>query len=125
MEFKVIIAGGRDFNDFDMLKSTVDKLLKYVDKSKNDIIIVSGKAKGADSLGEKYAKINNLKVESHPANWDVYGKSAGYRRNAEMAKSVSESQGMLIAFWDEKSRGTKNMIEISKRYNIETNVIKY
>ena len=58
MEFKVIIAGGRDFNDFDMLKSSVDKLLKNVDKSKNDIIIVSGKAKGADSLGEKYAKIN-------------------------------------------------------------------
>ena len=52
MEFKVIIAGGRDFNDFDMLKSSVDKLLKNVDKSKNDIIIVSGKAKGADSLGE-------------------------------------------------------------------------
>lgn len=61
------------------------------------------------------------------ADWDRYGKSAGYRRNAEMAKFASEegNKGVLIAFWDGESRGTKNMIDLAKRYGLKVHVVNY
>ena len=79
---KVIVAGGRDFNDYELLKSKLDYILQ---NKLPDVEIVSGAARGADSLGERYAKENNLGLHRKPADWDTYGKSAGYRRNAEMA----------------------------------------
>lgn len=81
--FKVVVAGGRDFNDYNLLKNTLDHLLQ---NKLPDVEIVSGAARGADSLGEKYAHEKNLSLHRKPADWDRYGKSAGYRRNAEMAK---------------------------------------
>lgn len=100
---KVIIAGSRRFTDYEYLKSTVDWLLE---KSK-DIEIFSGGAIGADVLGEKYAKERGYPIKSFPANWSKHGKSAGPIRNKEMADGAN----LLIAFYDGKSRGTKNMIK--------------
>lgn len=126
LDFKVIIAGGRDYDDFDRLVRKIDKILSNVVKKGMNIIVVSGCAKGADQLGEKYAELRGYYIEKHPADWDKYGKSAGYRRNAEMAKSVDENiDGGLVAFWDYKSRGTENMIDIAKRYGLSTRVIEY
>lgn len=74
--------------------------------------IISGTAKGADSFGEEWAQANGVKIEYFAANWAKYKRAAGPKRNADMA---DHSQG-LIAVWDGKSRGTKNMIEeASKR----------
>jgi hypothetical protein len=115
--FKVIVAGSRDFNDYELLKSTLDKLLV----NQIDIIIVSGTARGADKLGERYAADKGYSISSHPADWDKYGKSAGYIRNEEMAK---EADG-LVAFWDGKSRGTKHMIDLAHKYNLKVKVIEY
>ena len=114
---KVIIAGGRDFNDFDLLDNACDKLLRGI----NSIEIVSGKAKGADSLGMRYANENYYKLSLFPADWDKYGKSAGYKRNLQMA----EYADALIAFWDGKSRGTKMMIELAKSNGLKVSVIYY
>lgn len=127
MDFKVIVAGGREFQDFKLLCSKLDQLLVSVKKRGDNIVIVSGKARGADSLGEKYARLNNYTIESHPANWNTYGKSAGYRRNAEMAKSASviKDQGALVAFWDGRSRGTKSMIDLANKYKLHVRVIRY
>ena len=80
--FKVIVAGGRDFTDYALLKSTLHHLLS----KKSDIEIVSGVARGADSLALQFASQNHLPVKKFPANWDIYGKSAGFRRNKEMAE---------------------------------------
>ena len=117
--FKVIIAGGRDFNDYNMLKNTCDKLL--CNKVKEGIEIVSGQAKGADSLGERYARERSYAVRLFPAEWDKYGKSAGYKRNAQMA----EYADALIAFRNGQSRGTQHMINLAKEKNLLVKVIHY
>lgn len=118
--FKIVIAGGRDFANYPLLKSKVDALLSAKSKT-HKIVIVSGKARGADSLGEQYAAENGYEISAHPADWDKYGKSAGYRRNAEMAQEADA----LIAFWDGKSRGTKHMIDLAEKHGCLVRVIKY
>lgn len=129
-ELRVIIAGGRDFDDFPLLMNKCIEIIAEETK-KNDslekIRIVSGTARGTDKLGEQYARIAHHEVSRFPAAWDIYGKSAGYRRNAEMAKFASEDGniGVLIAFWDGKSRGTKHMIDLAKRYGLDVHIVSY
>lgn len=116
--FKLIVAGGRDFNDYKLLKSKLDSLLK--NKNKNEIIIVSGGARGADTLGEKYAMENEITLKRFLANWDL-GKQAGYIRNKEM----SDYSDAVIAFWDGSSKGTGHMIDIAKEKGLQLRVINY
>ena len=118
---KVIIAGTRDFNDYAYLKKNVDYFLQGINPNNEEIEIVSGNARGADKLGERYAKEHNLPVKLFPANWDKYGKRAGYLRNQEMANYSD----VLIAFWDEKSKGTKHMIDIAKKQGLTVIVVGY
>ncbi len=113
---KVIVAGSRTFDNYELLKEKLDKL-----KEKFTIEIVSGNALGADVLGEQYAKENNLKVHLFPANWNKFGKSAGYLRNRDMAKFGD----ILIAFWDGRSKGTQHMIELAKMYKLKIAVIRF
>lgn len=111
---KVIIAGGRNFNDYENLCHFCNKVLS----NQTEIEIVSGTANGADKLGEKYANDNGYPIKRFPANWDKYGKSAGYKRNAQMAEYADG----LIAFWDGKSRGTKHMIDLAKRSGLKVRI---
>ena len=129
-ELRVIVAGGRDFDDFPLLMNKCIEIIVEATKEDNTIDkirIVSGGARGADKLGEQYAQIAHYDVSRFPADWNRYGKSAGYRRNAEMAKFASEdgNKGVLIAFWDGNSRGTKHMIDLGKRYELEVHVVNY
>lgn len=114
---KVIIAGSRDFNNYELLKDKCNYYLQNYD----DIEIVSGLARGADSLAIKYAKEYNYPVKEFKPDWDKFGKSAGYIRNKEMA----EYADALIAFWDGKSKGTKHMIDLAKSNNLKVKVILY
>ncbi len=110
MTKRVVIAGCRNYSDYDEAKQYIELCL--TDLKKNyDIVIVSGGYKGADQLGERYAKENNLKIELHKARWDLYGKFAGPKRNREMA----EVSDYIICFWNGRSKGTKSMIDISKK----------
>lgn len=118
--YKIIIAGGRDFMDYNLLKEKVNKILQEK-KVTHKIVIISGCARGADTLGLRYASENALNVEEYPADWDKYGKKAGYVRNVEMA----ENADALIAFWDGKSKGTKHMIDIATERNLPIRVIRY
>lgn len=113
MTGKYIIAGSRDFNDFELL----ERVLKEFEISE----IVCGCARGADTLGKEYGEKYNIPVKMFPADWKRYGNSAGPRRNIEMA----EYADALIAFWDGKSTGTKHMINESNRRKLYTTVIKY
>ena len=115
---KIIIAGGRDFNDYNALCKYCDHILS----KQKDIEIISGGAYGADKLGERYA-VEHRKVpfKRFPAEWDKHGKSAGYIRNTEMA----EYSDALIAFWDNKSKGTKHMIDIARNKKLKVRVYKY
>ena len=118
--YKIIIAGGRDFMDYKLLKEKVNKILQEK-KVTHKIVIISGCARGADTLGLRYASENAFDVEKYPADWDKYGKKAGYVRNVEMA----ENANALIAFWDGKSKGTKHMIDIATERNLPIRVIRY
>ena len=118
-KIRVCVAGGRDFNNYDSLKSILDRFLKRHKDS--EIIIISGHARGADSLGERYAAENGLSFETFPADWEKHGKKAGFLRNNEMAKISN----VLIAFWDGKSRGTKNMIEQMDKYGKQFFIFDY
>ena len=117
--FRVIVAGGREFNDYELLKRKLDGAL--VNKVSEGITIVSGAARGADKLGEQYAKERGYTIDSHPDDWDQYGKSAGYIRNKEMAQNADA----LLAFWDGKSRGTKHMIDLAEKQGIKVHVVNY
>ncbi len=116
--FRVIIAGGRDFSDYNLLKETMDYLLSNI---KDNIVVVCGMANGADKLGERYARERGYEVMYFPADWKKYGKSAGVIRNEEMAQNADA----LVAFWDGKSRGTKNMIGLAKKYKLKVRVKMY
>lgn len=126
--YKVIIAGGRDFKDYELLERICDH---YLQNKGSDIQIVSGKQKsvdrdtgeeyGADFLGEVYAKKRGFTVEPFPANWSKHNNSAGPIRNGEMAKYADA----LIAFHDGESRGTKNMIETARAMWLDVRVQKY
>lgn len=78
----VIIAGSRNFNNYELLKTQCDLILSH---NKN-VSIVSGMARGADTLGVQYAKERRYPILRYPADWNRYGKKAGYIRNEEMAK---------------------------------------
>jgi len=115
----IIIAGTRKFNDYDLLVREVDK---YIDDNNiKNVTIYTGDARGADKLGNKYAKQKKYELVKFPADWDKYGMSAGYIRNAEMSKDATD----LVAFWDGKSKGTKNMIDIAKKKKIKVKVVRY
>lgn len=114
---KVIVAGTRTFSDYGMLRLVLDEILKPYD----DITIISGGARGADALGERYASERGYNVIRFPAEWDKYGKAAGPIRNRKMA----EVADICVVFWDGKSRGAKNMIEEAKNKGCTTYVSRF
>lgn len=119
-EFRVIIAGGRDFTDYNLLRSTMDVLLRNKLR-KEKIVVICGMAKGADMLGARYAQERGYHIRYFPAEWDKLGKKAGIIRNEQMAQNADA----LAAFWDGSSHGTKNMIETAERYNLAVRVKRY
>lgn len=128
--FIVIIAGGRHFDDYKLLERKCDKLLGNLTRP---IIIRSGKAKGADALGERYAKERGYTVEEFPANWNrqrdgSYDKAAGHKRNREMAvgnKEFPEPATAAIVFWDGISRGSAGMIKFAEEQDLKVRVVNY
>lgn len=104
---KVIVAGSRDIGEryYPWIK-------EHLDASPYPITtLISGGARGVDSLGERWAREAGVECEVYPANWNLYGRSAGYRRNVEMAQTADA----LIAFWTGKSPGTEHMIKTMEK----------
>lgn len=124
MKVKIIIAGGREFKDYKLLKERCDYYLSKAVERGYDIEIVSGTARGADKLGERYAKERGYKIAYFPADWSQ-GKSAGYKRNQAMSDYAKENNGALILFWDGQSKGSKHMLDIAKRDGLHVRIVKY
>lgn len=117
---RVLIAGSREFNDISLFSTYLNNYLvehKLTDYSK--IQLISGGARGADTLAEKFAKTNNINIQIFKPDWGI-GKHAGILRNKEM----SENCDLALIFWDGESKGTKNMISLLDNKNIPTQ-IKY
>ena len=118
--YRIIIAGTRTFDNYEFLRTSCDNILKSVRRIYT-IVIISGTARGADRLGEQYARERGYEIRQYPADWKKYGKSAGYIRNSLMADNADA----LIVFWDGQSRGTKNMIETVKKKGLAVKIIHY
>lgn len=112
---RVIIAGGRDFNDYDLLLDAIEEAQFNIET------VVSGGARGADYLGEQFASDMNLKLNVYNADWEKHGRAAGPIRNRKMAENADG----LIAMWDGESRGTKNMIETATKLGLRVYVKRY
>jgi len=94
---KTIIAGSREINDFALVEEAI-KLSNF-----KITTVVSGGARGVDSLGEWYANKNNLEIDRYLPEWNKFGRGAGHIRNELMAKNADA----LVDIWDGKSPGTK------------------
>lgn len=112
---KVIIAGSRTFNNYDLLVKTLQEENLIIDE------VVCGGARGADTLGAEWAKKNGVPVKYFNAEWEKYGRVAGIIRNHEMGDYAD----YLIAFWDGKSRGTKDMIDYMQQLGKHGKVILF
>lgn len=122
---RIIIAGDRNFHDYHFAANEITNIIEiyYSTWQNGQIEIISGGAKGVDTLAAKYASIYNIKFKPFPANWTKYGLLAGPIRNTKMAQYASQSNGTLIAFWNGLSKGTKNMIQAAKKYELRIHII--
>lgn len=118
---KLIIAGGRDFTNYPALIASIKELLHKEHTPVYELTIISGMARGADSLGVRLARDYNIPLIEMPADWYKYGKSAGYKRNMEMAKIATH----LLAAWDGYSKGTGHMINIAKERKLKVTILSY
>lgn len=124
---KVIIAGSRNYKDNKFIFSELDKILtqeyfhEYGEDNGNILCdeIISGGARGVDTCSKHYAIYNKVKYREFKADWKTHGKSAGPIRNEEMAKEGD----MLIAFWDGRSKGTKDMIDRAFKNKLKIYII--
>jgi hypothetical protein len=110
---KVAVIGSRSFNDYELLRQTLSKL--------EITLVVSGGAKGADSLGEEYANANNIPTKIFLPDWDKYGKSAGMLRNSDI---INEAE-IVVAFWDGESKGCKDAIAKANKLNKKVLIISF
>lgn len=120
--FVVIVAGSRSFSDRLLM---YDKLDYYLQKQDN-VLIIHGGANGTDKCAVMYAKERGIKTKVFLPDWDKYGKKAGILRNIEMFKYASQFQNRgCVVFWDGKSKGTKNGIELAEKYNVPLRIVKF
>lgn len=110
---RVIIAGSRGITDFAAVCDAVQRSDFPITR------VLSGMARGVDTLAIRYAEENRLPLDAFPAQWGKWGRSAGYRRNVEMAQNADA----LIAIWDGQSPGTKHMIDVAKARGLRIFVV--
>lgn len=116
---KWIICGDRNYTDYYDFEQHMKKVVEEEKHGLPDGVI-SGHARGADTMGEQWAKENNLSLDIFPADWETYGKAAGHIRNAEMLKAQPQ---LVVAFLAQGSKGTRNMIEQSIKVGKPVKVI--
>lgn len=114
-EFRLVVAGSRGFDSYERLSAELDKYLA----GRSNVTIISGTARGADRLGEKYAQEHGYKIEQVPAQWAKYHQGAGPIRNKQMVKTADA----VLVFWDNESSGTRNIIECARVENIPCKVV--
>ncbi len=115
---RVIVCGSRHWDDRERIAARLFDLSLVTDNL--DCTIVHGACRGADRIAAQEAQKIGLLVEPHPADWDRFGKRAGYVRNAEMAAAGAD---LCIAFWDGLSEGTGHMMRLALEQGIPVEVV--
>ena len=112
---RVIVAGSRDILNVDLIRA---EMLDLADEI-GSYIVVSGTARGPDTIGADLADEFGWPVHEYPAQWDRHGRGAGYVRNAVMADNAD----FLLAFHDGSSKGTYSMIGSAKNMKLSVRVV--
>ena len=102
-ELRLAVVGSRSFDNYSFMELVLSKFPHF--------ILVSGGAEGADKLAERYAKENDLEVIIHKPEWKLYKRKAGMVRNTFIVRDCNA----VVAFWDEKSKETKMIIDLAKK----------
>lgn len=110
---KVLVCGGRDFRDRDQVYEYLDYLLSIAIDAGEEIHIIEGGARGADTFAKDWAVDRKQEFTEIKAEWDLYGKRAGYLRNIKMSE---EHPDIVVAF--PGGKGTQSMVEIAQRKQI-------
>lgn len=116
---KIIIAGTRSYTNYKVFCYLLEEVLAEAFNYPSKIEVVCGGAKGPDKMGERWAKENGHSVKHFLPDWSKHGKGAGMVRNGDMAKYADA----LIAFWDGRSRGTKDMIKKADQAGLKSYTI--
>jgi hypothetical protein len=111
---KIAIIGSRNFTNYKLLQEILEQYKPKI------TLVVSGAAKGADSLGEKWALENNIQTLIFPADWNQYGKRAGFIRNEDIIKNCD----YCVAFWDGESKGTKHSLSLCEKYTKPVKIVQ-
>lgn len=114
-EFRLVVAGSRGFDSYERLSAELDKYLA----GRRNVTIISGTARGADRLGERYAQEHGYNIEQVPAQWAKYHQGAGPIRNRQMVKTADA----VLVFWDHESTGTRNIVECARAENIPCKIV--
>jgi hypothetical protein len=123
-EFRVLICGGRDYDDRTYFFHFMDRVLETIrgtgENPKRDVVIIHGAARGADSLADDYGRERGLRVIHYPADWETHGRSAGPIRNKLM---LTDGQPhVIIAF--KGGHGTADMIRQGKKAGVPVYEVK-
>lgn len=110
---RVLVCGSRNWESFSVIEEVLNRL--------TPTLIISGGARGADSLAQLYAQRHHIPFRLFLAKWGTYGKLAGAIRNQYML-SVSKPD-IVVAFWDGKSFGTADMVRRAEKAGVSTHVI--
>lgn len=121
-EFKVLVCGGREYNDQERLFKVLDKALEAATSAGRTFTLVHGGARGADSLSGLWASMrkDSVEVRVYEADWDTYGRAAGAIRNQKML--TSENPDVIIAF--KGGNGTAHMMKIGRKAGVAVCEVK-
>ena len=126
MKSRIIVCGGRHYEDYEQLERSVDQVISEMNLDLTEVEIVSGHCAGADQLGERYAKEHGAKCSIFPAQWHLYGRSAGPIRNSKMVEYAAESEfPVVVAFLSLRTRGTRDTVKKAEKRGFRVITVEY
>ena len=119
---RIIVAGSRNYKDYRRISAVLSEFIRKFSEDGVRPEFISGGCRGVDTLAERFCKLHNYPIKIFEADWATHGKKAGYLRNKQMAEYAAEDNGMLIAFWDGESKGTKMMVDLAMKNGLTVHV---